>query len=642
MHKHDTGWRAALVTSLIMLAFAMLVIRLAQMQLLQHDQFSRVALAQRFHTVRQEAPRGEVLDRYGQKLATSRPAYRLLLLYPSYVTGGGRGSEPSPTLRLLASLLEVDYGELERQVREKIEHRRFYEPLVVKDDLTPGELAQMIELRASLPGIYVDVHPLRHYLYGEMAAHLLGHLGPVDSNELSALSGQGYRAGDQIGKMGLELSYDQVLRGTPGLMDLEVDAAFRPTNRTVQRMEHKPGFSIRTTLDLDLQRTVESALVRTLLYVSKNPDWNGVFFPKTNAGAAVVMDVKTGGILAMASHPSFDPNLYVGVRDDAAIQKLDKDRLFPLYNRAIRGQYLPGSTWKMLSAASALEHGVVTPREKVFCGGVYDKLEFKKDWKPDGHGEVDVVSALANSCNIYFYEMGYRLGIERLADTAKRFGFGAPLGIDLPGEAGGWIPDEARRKADSDPGSWRGGKLLSAAIGQGPTATPLQLARYAAVLANGGLKVRPHLVSAVLDSSGNVVRELTPPPDGRVELAPEVIRALVDGMKAVTEWGTSAYAFAGMPFKVAGKTGTAEVVGAANCEGEAICQYGVYVAFAPADSPEIAVAVVGERAGHGDSMNPVARAAIARYFKVALAESDPLYTMGIMDRRTEQSAGGGT
>lgn len=638
----ETSRRAAVVVGLVTLSLVLMITRLAQMELMEHDVFLREAVAQRFYTVRQDAPRGEILDRNGTRLATSRPGYRLYLLYPAYVDLSMLGPAPSLMLVRLAAMLGLDPGDLDRRVREKIAQRRFFEPFLVKEDLLPREVALLTEMRTANPGIYLDAHPVRDYPLGDLAAHLLGHLGPVDRAELAAAMGQGYEPGDQIGKMGLELQYDRLLRGTPGLIDLEVDASFRPTNHTIQRSPSRPGATIRTTLDAGLQETVQRALGRTLDYVRTHPDWNGDHFPHTDAGAAVVLDVNTGGILAMASYPAFDPNVYAGYRGDAAeatIRKLEASHLFPMWNRAIRSEYLPGSTWKMLSAAAALEHGVISTSEEILCTGVYDKLEPKLDWKPEGHGKVNVVSALAQSCNIYFYEMGFRLGVENLAETARQFGFGAPLGVDLPGETSGWIPDEARRKADPDPSSWSGGKLLSAAIGQGPTATPLQLAHYAAVLANGGTKVHPHVLSAVLDGEGRVVQDLTPPPDGQVGLDPRYMRALVDGMKAVTEWGTSTGAFAGMPFKVAGKTGTAEVTGTANCEGDLRCQYGVYVAFAPADNPAIAIAVVGERAGHGDSMNPVARAAIARYFNVTLASDDPLYEAGIFDRPASRSPG---
>lgn len=612
--------------ALILITLTALAARLGEMQMLQHDQFSRVAMAQRVYTVSQEAPRGDILDRQGRLLAASRPRFRLFLLYPAYVEKG----RPAPLLGTLARMLKLDEAALYRQAEEKIAEKRFFEPFLVKDSLTPAETALLVESRASLPGLYIDTHPERFYPGGELAAHMLGFVGPISPEEMDRQ--KGYLVTDVIGKEGLEHQYEGALRGKPGLLDLEVDAFFRPTNRTYLIESPRSGLSLKTTLDLNLQRTVEKALARTLNYVSTHPDYEGKWFRKTNAGAAVVMNVKTGAILAMASFPTFDPNLFTGVRTpatDDAIRKLFGDRLSPQLNRAVKTAYLPGSTWKMLTAASALEHGLVDQHETVFCAGVFTKVEPKKDWKLDGHGHVDVRSALAQSCNIYFYEMGYRLGNDRLVETALDFGFGSPLGIDLPGEASGCIP--GARNAAEDCRPWKGGEVLSAAIGQGPTATPLQLARLAAVLANGGVKVQPHLVSALVDARGGVVKELTPPPQGNVTLASDHLKAIQDGMKAVTEWGTSARAFAGLPFTVAGKTGTAENMGTQNCDGDPACQFGVYVAYAPADRPEIAVAVVGERAGHGDSMNPVARAAIAQYLQAPLGPGDPLYLTGILD-----------
>lgn len=636
MRQGDAGGRAAWLMAGLLVGVALLLLQLAELQLKQHAQFSQVALSQRLHSVKLEAPRGDILDRKGRKLVTSRPAYRLLILYPSYIAGGEGGSVPSRELRRVAALFGVDPTGLESRARERIESQRFFEPLVVKHDLSPREAALAAEIRSVIPGLYLDVHPMRHYLLGSAGAHVLGHLGPIDQEELSQLASEGYSAGDQIGKLGLERQYDQVLRGRPGRLDLEVDAAFRPTHRSVQGVRRTAGTTIQTTLDLDLQQALDSALVRTLRYVSKTPDWNGVMFPYTNAGAAVVMDVRTGGILAMSSYPAFDPSLYTGVRTEGvqeAIDRAGRNPLSPMFNRAIAGEYLPGSTWKMVTAAAALENGVVDPQEGVECHGVFDKIEPKLDWKPDGHGEVNTVSALAHSCNIYFYEMGYRLGVDPMASMAQRFGFGSPTGVDLPGETGGWIPDEERRAEHPDTSSWEGGKLLSAAIGQGPTATPLQLVRYASIIANGGLLVQPHLATAVLDENGRLVEELVPQSDSRIAVSPNTLALLRQGMRAVTEYGTSSWAFAGLPITVAGKTGTAEVTGAAHCHGEPKCQYGLYVAYAPAENPEIAIAVVGERAGHGDSINPVARAIFAEYFGLELAESDPLYTMGILERQ---------
>lgn len=630
MQRYDPGARALLLSSLLMLAMTGLLIRLAHMQLLQHENFTQRATAQRYYTVPVSAPRGEILDRNGKVLATTRPAYRVHLIYPGYITYQGTDALPNPLLKPLAKVLNIDVTELEHRARQQIALGRFWEPLLVKEDLSPTETALLTELRDTYPMIFIDSHPVRHYPQGDLAAHLLGHLGPVDEDELALLSEQGYQPWDQIGKTGLELEYEQVMRGTAGHFDLEVDASFRPTHRRGSELDGATGQSIRTTIDVDLQRTVQNALGRTLDWVRTHPDWEGTSFPHTDAGAVVVMDVKTGEILAMASYPTFDPNLYAAMRTPESlreIQRLSVDPLSPLYNRAIKGEYLPGSTWKMLTAASALENGIIDATEQVVCHGVFDKVEPKLDWKANGHGAVDLISALANSCNIYFYEVGYRLGIEKLAETAARFGFGDRLGIDLPEEGDGWIPDEANRLADADPSSWSGGRLLSAAIGQGPTATPLQLARFAATLANGGIKVRPHLVTSV-----GAGADLSPPPDGTVDLDAEHFRYIVEGMKAVTEWGTSGTAFAGLPFKVGGKTGTAEVVGANNCAGEPLCAFGIYLAFAPADAPQIAVAVVGERAGHGDSMNPVVRAAFAHYFKVVLPADDPLFRMGILDQ----------
>lgn len=595
--------------------------KLAQLQLVEHAHFVSVAVSQRYYPVRQDAPRGEILDRNGKKLATVRTAYRVHMLYPAYVHGSGPNLE---VLGRLAGLLALDPARLAEGAQLLIDRRRYYEPLLIKDDLSPQELTILLELRATIPGLFIDEHAVRHYPYGESAAHVLGHLGQVESSEQARTLGGSYLPGDIIGKMGLEQQYESVLRGAPGLFELEVDAALRPTGQTRHRLEVSPGQSIRTTLDLELQQMLEETLVRTLAHVRATPDYTGVRHAGANAGAAVVMDVKTGAILAMVSYPTFNP--------------ADITAGGGFYNRAVSGKYQPGSTWKMLTGAAALEHGLVGSHEHVYCGGVFDKIEPKLDWKLDGHGRVDLVSALANSCNIYFYEMGYRIGVERLASMAAEFGFGQPLGIDLPEEEAGWIPDSPSRKADTNPAPWNGGRLLAAAIGQELTATPLQLAQYTAVLANGGRRVQPHLATAVYGTNGQLLKELTPPQGAPVRLKPGTLTLLKDGMEAATDWGTSANAFKGLPVKVAGKTGTAEVSGPANCNGQGQCNYGVFVAYAPADNPEIAIAVVGERAGRGDAVSPAVRAVVAHYFGLSLSYHDPLYLNGIWTRPAGMTA----
>jgi len=332
------------------------------------------------------------------------------------------------------------------------------------------------------------------------------------------------------------------------------------------------------------------------------------------------MDVKTGAILAMASRPAFDPNLFANGISEADYQKLQDPVLTPEINRAIQKAYQPGSTWKMMTAAAALTNGVIGPYDQIYCSGVYDKAGNPKDWQPGGHGWVNTVTALKDSCDIYFYEMGYRLGIDRLVAEAKQFGFGAKTGIDLGAENPGLLPDAQTREqvwAQQLKDPWGVGHTVSAAIGQIVQVTPLQLARYVATLGNGGKVMKPYLVQRIVDAQGNTVKETTPVQTGQVNLKPEYLQAILQGMRAVdSPGGTSDFAIYPLPgIKTAGKTGSAE--------NPPYDDYGFFVSLAPADNPQIAVAVAIEQAEHGSNTSAVARAIEAAYFHVQLPSYDP-------------------
>lgn len=616
-----TKWRIAVMITIYVAVIGVLGSRLLHLQVLSQDVFQQNAESQRFRAIREEAPRGEIVDRNGVKLASYRIAYRINLLYPAYLSYH-RG-QPEPNIDLLTRLaeaLEINPQVLVARTEQKIQQAGYYEPLFIKDDVSIPTISLLLEQRTEFPGVLAVPYPIRSYPMGDLAAHIIGYVGQLDPYEYERLAEQGYTYGDVLGKMGLELGYDHILRGKPGRKEIEIDGSYRPTGMEIQQAEREPGKSLRLTLDTALQQTAQDALAQALHYISTVrgvPD--GI--TDASAGAVVVMDVHTGAILAMASYPTFAPSLFLEDLDGAA-ELLSDAELAPLWNRAISGAYQPGSTWKMLTSLASLQEGVIEgPHETIFCTGIYTKVEPKRDWLLSGHGVVDMTAALAHSCDIYYYEMGYRLGAQRLSDTAALFGFGNPTGIDLPGEAAGWLPNEERRQELEDAGDpWTDGRSLSAGIGQILTTTPLQLARYTAMLANGGVPIQPHLVSAVIDADG-VEHDVSPPPGARLDMDPSWFDSVRDGMIAVTEWGTSTGTFRGFPFPVAAKTGTAEVFGQDD--------YGIYVAFAPAHNPQIAVVVVGERAGKGEWVNPVVKAIFAHYFDVTLPRGDTVYQYGI-------------
>lgn len=607
--REDSGSRRHwMVIAIFGLMAVLLFAQLGNLTIYQADWYQSEADSQRTRSLPIFAPRGLIYDRNGVALVTNRPAHSVFMAYPHYREESVR--------QLLAEILELEIAEIERMVERKEEVGTYYEPIRLKDDLSTEQVTAILENRHLLPGVEVVVQPVREYVHKELAAHILGYVSHIDEAELANRKKDGYLSGEMLGQTGLEAFYESLLRGKNGWKRIEIDNTFRPLGE-IQEQPPIDGYNIHLTIDAQLQQVVERALAWTMWRIRNTVIGDGPW-SNARAGAVVVMDVRTGEILAMASQPSFDPNLFVGGISQADWDMLNDEANFaPLLNRAVQTQYQPGSTWKMLTSIAALRHGVVAPYETYPCFGVYDKVEDKKDWIPWGHGHVDTVGALKGSCNIYYYEMGYRLGVDRLVSTAQDFGFGKQTGIDLHGEASGFLPtDRYIQQLDQEGTPWGPGYTLSAGIGQIVAATPVQMARYTATIANGGKLLQPRLVSKVTDRDGNVVKEFTPKVQRTVTIKPEHLQAVVDGMFAVNQpGGTSDFALYPFAMPTAGKTGSSEYPPQDD--------YGHYVAFAPLDNPEIAIALTIEQAAHGSSTSPVARSIFAHYFNVELPASDP-------------------
>jgi penicillin-binding protein 2 len=578
------------VLAIFLVAITGLGGQLANLTLRQQDQYLSRADSQSTRTISTPAPRGVIYDRNLLPMADNRPAFRLSIHYPYY--------QDEAVIERLASLLDRDAGDIKRLVERQSD--RPFEPVILTDDLSQVQYARIQERKQELPGVEVVSNPVRRYPNMALAGHLLGYVGTPAKD------------GTIHGKSGLELVYDSVLQGVPGEREVAVNSAFEPLG-VVSTTQPKPGQNLVLTIDGRLQQVTERALdwqMHRLQTVMNIGDQR--VYQNARAGAAVVMDVKTGAILAMASRPGFDPNLFIGGIAQSDWDKLNNDKTIPLLDRTVQAAYHPGSTWKMLSGAAAVTSGVTTPGERVFSGKVYAPTG-QRDWVPGGHGWVDLVNALRLSSNIYFYEMGLRMGIDRQVEFAKAFGFGAPTGVDLEGESAGVLPDEAYRNAHD----WTPGQAATSAIGQIFTVTPVQLARYATALANGGNLLKPYLVQEVRSSTGEVVKQTAPEVVGKLPISDATLQTLIQGMKLVNSpTGTSDFAQWPLPgIATAGKTGTAE-----NPPQD---DYGLYVGFAPADNPQIAVAAVIEQAGHGGSVSPVARTIWAEYFGVELPKNDP-------------------
>jgi penicillin-binding protein 2 len=593
--------RLRLFAALLGAAFAIFEIRLFQLQIVQADELREQAHRNSVRTERLDAQRGEIVDREGRVLAKTRSAFELAVV-PSDL------QRRDVTFAALGQLLERDPAELVQRVGSPRGIARF-RPVRLIGDLDETQFARVETHRFALPGVATRVRPLRHYLEGEVAAHLLGTLGEIRGDQLEEEPFTEYRPGDIIGQTGLESILEPQLRGHAGGRNVMVDAAGREV-QVLDEIAPETGSRVVLALDLDLQRAAWDAFHDV-------PEGQP---PKM--GSAVALDVRTGDVLVMLSQPSFDPNAFSGGIDAATWKALTGDEWDPLRNRAIQNHYPPGSTHKATVAAALLHEGVVTPQTRTFCPGFFRfGGRTYRCWKREGHGSVDLVKAIQQSCDVYFYTFGVQLGIDKLANVAHAFGLGQPTGIGLTGEAGGLVPSsewKERRFGER----WYPGETVSAAIGQGYNLyTPIQLAVSYAAIASGQL-VRPRLVLRIEGKDG--VEQMPPGAATPVPVSPEHLAWVRRGMTAVVEEPGGTGARARVPgVKVAGKTGTAQVVQLQHTEGMTEADIPIryrdhawFGAFAPADAPEIAVGVFVEHGLHGSSgAGPVVQRILARYFE---------------------------
>jgi penicillin-binding protein 2 len=539
-------------------------------QIVRGPYYSRLAQNNQFRERSIAAPRGKILDRTAEVvLVDSRPAFNLYIV-PEQC------SNVDEAISTLRGMIELSDREL-----QKIEQRRrrlpAFQPLLIKEDI-PFELMAYIEARnSSFPWALIAVDHRRSYPKEQTAAHLLGHVGEITEAQLASDLFAGAKPGSMVGQAGLELRYQRYLSGSDGQVVQVVDSLGRVI-REVSRHRPEPGEDLILTIDYELQRRAEE------LYADKH-------------GALVCIDVRNGDILAMVSSPAFDPNSYIEL-----FPRLVSDSASPLLNRAVSSKFSPGSVWKVLIAAAALQEGIITPDRLEFCAGAVNLAgRFVHCSASGGHGWVNVVQALTVSCNIFFYKTGHRLGIERIDKWATRFGFGEQTGIDLPFEVPGLVPTpEWKLKVHGE--VWYPSETVSVSIGQGPLeVTPLQLAVFMAAVANGGKLMTPHLVRGVRDLDGKIT--YFPPPAPRsVGIDEENLRVVREGLYGVVNRGGTA-ARARIPqISIAGKTGTAQVIRKRfglkpEDLPEELRHHAWFVCFAPYEKPEIAVCVFVEHGG---------------------------------------------
>lgn len=564
---------------------AILALRLWQVQVVQGDYFLRLSQENSLRITSVAAPRGLILDQRGRPLVANRAAFTVALV-PTELRN------PRQEVPLVARLLGLDPAEVTRKLAEA--QARPFEPVRLRRDVPKEVVAAVEESRMDLPGVLVEIEPVREYLYHGLAAHLLGYLREINDQELRTLRAQGYEPGELIGKDGVERVYDRYLRGRNGQIRAEVDAQGRPV-RTLGTVPAVPGDTLVLGLNLDVQQAAEAAL-------------------GDRPGAVVAMDPRTGAIVAMASHPAFDPNLFSAGLTAATWNSLLHDPRRPLINRAIRGAYPPGSVFKIVTASAALELGAVRPDTWFDSPGYYILGGWTfREWKALGH--LNFIDAIAMSCDACFYELARRVGPEQVAAFARRYGLGQPTGIDLPDEGGGVVPDPAwKRRALNEP--WYAGDTLNMGIGQGYVlVTPLGIARVLAAVATGGDLVTPHAVTEVRTPRGTVIARIAPPPAGRVPVSARTMAVLQEGLRAVVTRGTAS----GMQIPgltVAGKTGTAE-----SPHGK---PYAWFAAYAPVDHPQLVVVAVVENAGFGDEFAaPIVQRVLEVAFGIPAAHAAP-------------------
>ncbi|MHB8670506.1 MAG: penicillin-binding protein 2 [Acidimicrobiales bacterium] len=590
--------------------FAALAARAWYLQVILAPQARLEVNGNRVRTVQLEAPRGRILDRRGRVLVDNRVFSAVV------VSRSELARRHTTVLAHLSSLLDVPLPTLQRRAADV----RFspFRPVPVATDVPKDKLIYMREHAPDFPGVDVVELTERTYPMGALGAHVLGYVGQINDAELAARRSKGYKLGDTLGKSGVELVYEEDLRGNPGVQQLEVDVKGRVL-RTLASRPPQQGHDVQLTIDADVQRLAEESLAEGLNVDRTVWDQQAKKHFLAPAGALVVLDPRDGSVLAMASNPSYDPAQFVnGIKPEVFAALQDPQSHFPLNNRAIQGLYAPGSTFKLVTTLAALTKGLITPHTTVNdVGYVRIGNEIKQNAGREVHGLVDLPRALTVSSDVYFYLLGNQFWNQRrqfgdaIQEEARALGMGAPTGVGLSFEAAGRVPDpESRRRLhDRNPvafpnGDWFAGDNANLAIGQGElVVTPLQLANSYATFANGGTVYAPRVAARVLTSDGQVVREISPKPVRTVAMPDR--DAVLAGLRGVTSdpAGTAAGAFAGFDqsgVAVAAKTGTAQVTGKQDTA--------LFTAFAPADAPRWVVTVVMEEGGFGaDAAAPVAR-----------------------------------
>jgi penicillin-binding protein 2 len=581
---------------LILLLASGLIVRLVYLQIVGHEHYTTLAKDNSIKIEPLVPTRGIIYDRRGKVLADNTQSFSLELI-PEQI------SDLNDTLNRLQKLLNISDEKIDQYQKQRKRQKRFVStPLLIS--MTDEEIAKFAVVRPYFPGVDIQARLVRHYPYAELASHVVGYVGRINEAEMKSLPIAEYRGSTHVGKIGIENTYETELHGKTGYAEIETNVQARAIN-TVNSVPPVPGENLYLSLDIDLQKTAYDAL----------DGFNG---------AVVAIDIKTGGVLVFASRPGFDPNPFViGIANDA-YQSLQSSENQPLYNRALRGLYPPGSTIKPFIALAGLEYNAINAEHKLFCPGFYQLPNVShhyRDWKKGGHGSVNMSEAITQSCDVYFYSLASMLGIDRMHNFLQHFGFGEKSGIDLVGEKQGLLPSREWKRGHRNQ-SWYPGETLITGIGQGYLqVTPIQLAKATATLANKGKVVTPFLVK----NTATPAETDTELPVSDITVKPENINSIISAMVNVIHdpHGTAKGISKNITYQIAGKTGTAQVFNikqdAKYNENEIdfkLRDHALFISFAPADDPKIAVAVVVENGGHGGSVAaPIAGQVIKQFLE---------------------------
>lgn len=594
-------FRAIVAAILCMLMLAGLLFRLAWLQIVDYKHFADLSENNRIRIMALPPTRGLIYDRNGVVLAENKPTFHLEII-PEQV------DDMAATLAGLSEIVAISESEMVR-FKEQLRVRRSFQRISLRTRLNEDEVARLAVNRHRFPGMDVNARLSRFYPHGELMAHVVGYVGRINQKELLVIDEGNYRGTTHIGKTGLEKYYEAELHGTVGRQKVEVNAQGRLL-RVLDKIAPKPGNDLVLNLDIELQKLAEAGLAEF-------------------SGSVIAIEPHNGAVVVFVSKPSFDPNLFVHGISHKNYNSLARSAYKPLFNRALFGQYPPASTFKPFIGLAGIEQRHFGVKESLFCKGHYllpgDETERKyRDWKKQGHGVVDFSSAMEQSCDVYYYELAYRMGIDNMHDFLAQFGFGAKTGIDLLGERRGLLPssDWKKRKKRT---VWYPGETLIAGIGQGyMLATPIQLAVATAALASRGEMIVPRLLKEVHMAADDSVHRREPSKtiiklrhekhwDVTIDAMLKVVHGTL-GTARATGWG--------MKFKMAGKTGTAQVFGIAQDEeydeetvAKKLRDHGLFIGFAPASDPVLAVAVIAENSGSGSKKAPIARDLIKRYME---------------------------